>query len=714
MSLDQLRIVRRIGHGSIGDVLLVGDDSGNEYALRKIPTQSNADQIRHLLDFALPLQATLLSVCPQVIEVHDWEKMDDILYVRTEYIEGDDLADVLQHGSISEKWAIDIAMQVCDALIACHELPTPVLHGDLKPRSVRLELGQKVRVLGFSMKAPVPAEDLMSELSPWSHPYLSPERIENGRVTVASDLWALGILLYKMVSGALPFFSDSPRELHRMITKSRAPQLRKGSPDLARLIYRALGPDPTRRFASARHFRQALEDLRTDIARQQRDLKPSTESPPRPRPTTTPRERPQRPGVVTHSEAKIIGFRPVSSGIPLAAGAGGVTNLGAAVSPAPTASKASIASAPPTASAAAVANSGTRGPTSSPTQPAPTGPFEGSADGGWNPRQRVRSLPEMGTVEPDPAQRPRKVTRSSEPAKSMPDRPSPPPVRALRLTRIVTGLALTLVFLAIVGQLYSWSRIAPLQHQLNSSTLAAIDESWVRYARLCRFMSIPIGPGLNQVEAELEERLLASSRAIFDSYHADIPTTRESNWRQAEARLRNVLTLSPDDSLARAMWYCSQGHILRFEADAFDSERAPSEAMLRRSEAVAKFERSTALAPSLADPHLGLARIYAYDRFDLPALERALHDAERCGYDIGQRERAQLAGAYHRESRAVYADARQSSDPIRRRDDRRTAMMMAHRATRLYAQIPGFARADENKDSTFELVQKIKRMPIEP
>ena len=767
MSLDQLRTVRRIGRGSTGDILLVTDDSGAEYALKKIPERPTELRVSHLLRYGLPLQASLHAACPQVIDTHEWEQIDDVLYVKMEYVEGEDLSDVLRHGPISEKWAIDIGVQICEILEVCHKLPVSldgqgqigIAHGNMRPRSVRLEFGQRVRLTGFGLTPPVASDQLLINVSNGSLPYLSAERIDTGVVDATGDLWSLGIILYKMVSGALPFFDESPPDLLRMIRKGRVPQLRRGSPALARTIYRSLSPELSNRFGTARRFRQALEEVRAEFANEQRMARPKSSRPTlrtttkkgtltrsesaRPAPT-----RPPLPSKAPQSEATVIGFRPAPEGTvaqsdiatsqetPLRVGFfernQATSNLEKGTHPENAHGKPGVANQVEAAgksegesvveiklpeSSLTVSVPTRRRSRANPTRPEGVRtnnplPQGGQAVSTETLRSNIRRHPaksDRGEWTPRPAAK-------ATPIRALPSSPFPGgfPFPTRRITQGAAYIAIALFVVAVAGQVYAWSRISPLQNHLDVSSVDEIDQSWSHYAHLARFMTIPVGPGLGKVEDELEARLQSSAHAILESYHESIPKTRESNWREAENRLANLLRLSPDDELARAMMYYCQGHVLRIEAASLAKEQLPSEAMIRRAEAVERFERAAGLAPGFADPYLGLARIYAYDRFNLSGLEDALHEAERRGYNIGHRERAQLADAYFSKAKSMYADAKKSNDRVRRRDDRALAMTMAHRATQLYAQIPGFAQADRNKASTNLLVQQIKRMPIEP
>lgn len=203
---------------------------------------------------------------PAVVTLHDYGESDGVLFMVFELIEGQHLASLMRRESLSTERAVDIAVQICGALAEAHALG--LVHRDLKPANIMLHrnrLGEeKVKVLDFGIAKLVaegPTEIKTREgIVLGTPPYMSPEQARDGELDGRSDLYAVGVLLYEMVTGAPPFrYESSMQTLMAHLTEAPPPIASSAAPlALRELIERALSKRPDRRFESAEAFAEAL------------------------------------------------------------------------------------------------------------------------------------------------------------------------------------------------------------------------------------------------------------------------------------------------------------------------------------------------------------------------------------------------------------------------------------------------------------------------
>jgi serine/threonine-protein kinase len=227
------------------------------------------------------------------------ETSDDVPYIVMEYLEGESLGEVLEREErLPVERSVDIVLQVLDGLHAVHS--EGIIHRDLKPENVflaRQSGGEEiVKLLDFGISRLSSTQmDQSSRLTEagkvYGTPYyVSPEQAE-GRLDVdhRADLYAVGIILYEMTTGRLPFRSTSYATLMVDIITKPPPDPRDHLPelpvDLVAVINQALAKSPAMRFESAQHMARALQPIRTHSSRRISHPPPAS-APPLPRPAT--------------------------------------------------------------------------------------------------------------------------------------------------------------------------------------------------------------------------------------------------------------------------------------------------------------------------------------------------------------------------------------------------------------------------------------------
>ena len=161
------------------------------------------------------------SVDPRVTKVYWYGEISGDLAVEMEYVEGRDLSVVLAEGPVQPGRAAVITLELCEMLENLRI--AGVVHGDLKPKNIRIDTAERIRVMDFGVaKALAKSRDYTQALF-GSIAYCSPERLDSGSMDLASDLWSLGVMLYQMLSGSLPFEGTTPERLERRIRSGEPP-----------------------------------------------------------------------------------------------------------------------------------------------------------------------------------------------------------------------------------------------------------------------------------------------------------------------------------------------------------------------------------------------------------------------------------------------------------------------------------------------------------
>jgi serine/threonine-protein kinase len=197
---------------------------------------------------------------PNVCRVFDIGDADGIPFLTMEYIDGEDLASLVRRiGRLSSDKAVEIARQVCAGLAAAHE--RGVIHRDLKPANLMLDSSGKIRITDFGLAVLAAGLD-STDVKAGTPAYMAPEQLEGKEVTVKSDLYSLGLVLYEILTGKRAFNANTLPELIKQ-RESSAPAnpsalVRDLDPLVERVILRCLEKDPAERPASALQVAAAL------------------------------------------------------------------------------------------------------------------------------------------------------------------------------------------------------------------------------------------------------------------------------------------------------------------------------------------------------------------------------------------------------------------------------------------------------------------------
>lgn len=273
------QIEKRLPGGGMGRVYLATDSGTDERIALKLiehaPDPDSEEVVAAEREGAM-LQVQLAELDPRVTRVWEYGDTGDYFYIAMEYIEGEDLAEVLARHRIGHPFAVRIAIDILEVLQKAHTLRTTidghdhhgVVHGDIKPRNVRVMPDGQVRLLDFGISKALSATRKFTRNVFGSVQYSSPERLNAGVVDVPADLWSIGVMLFEMLTGKPYFGAENAARLETLIRSYT--QLQAIPPDLPpglrSILAKALAPDPLRRYLTAQAFRDDLRAFQEGMA----------------------------------------------------------------------------------------------------------------------------------------------------------------------------------------------------------------------------------------------------------------------------------------------------------------------------------------------------------------------------------------------------------------------------------------------------------------
>jgi hypothetical protein len=260
----QYEIVRKIGGGGMGVVYAARDTKlGRTVALKFLPPQWSHDEGAKQR-FVREAQAASATDHRNICTIHDIGSTDDgRLFIVMAYYEGQTLKHKLEAGPLDIETAIEIAAQVAEGLAKAHA--QGVVHRDIKPGNLMVT-DEAVKILDFGLAKFATALQLTIEGSTLgTAAYMSPEQVRGEETDARSDLWSLGVVLYEMLAGRVPFHGAYAEAVAYAIRNETQTSLRAQRPEvseaLEQLVFRMLHKEPAVRFQSARDVARALRTL---------------------------------------------------------------------------------------------------------------------------------------------------------------------------------------------------------------------------------------------------------------------------------------------------------------------------------------------------------------------------------------------------------------------------------------------------------------------
>jgi serine/threonine protein kinase/tetratricopeptide (TPR) repeat protein len=255
-------ILEKLGEGGMGVVYLAEDTKlDRKVAIKFLPhhISGNSDERKR---FEIEAKAAASLNHPNIATIYAIEEYDNELFIVMEYIDGQELKDRIDAGSLSVEESIDISIQIAKGLKAAHN--AGIVHRDIKSSNIMLKEDDQVKVMDFGLAKVRGGKQITKvETTLGTAAYMSPEQTSGDAVDHRSDIWSLGVLVYEMLTGQLPFKGDYDQAItYSILNEEQQPLtgLRTGIPmEMERIVNKCLQKNPSDRY---QHVDEFIVDLR--------------------------------------------------------------------------------------------------------------------------------------------------------------------------------------------------------------------------------------------------------------------------------------------------------------------------------------------------------------------------------------------------------------------------------------------------------------------
>jgi len=271
-TVSHYKILEKIGEGGMGEVFLAEDTKlKRKVALKFLPQEftKNRDVVER---FQREAQAAAALSHPNIVTIYEINQHEDQTYIAMEYVEGKTLKEIIkenstlktQHSTLSIERIIDISSQICAGLSKAHK--AGIVHRDIKPQNILIDKENQVKILDFGLAKLKGVGQLTRETSTLGtvH-YMSPEQALGKEIDHRTDIWSLGVVMYEMITGEMPFKGDYEQAIIYAILNEKPKPLNDLRPEtpaeLCQIIEKSLSKDPDKRIQDVEELMQEIKTL---------------------------------------------------------------------------------------------------------------------------------------------------------------------------------------------------------------------------------------------------------------------------------------------------------------------------------------------------------------------------------------------------------------------------------------------------------------------
>jgi eukaryotic-like serine/threonine-protein kinase len=268
------RVLRKLGTGGMANVYLAEDEELGRRVAIKVLDERHASDEQFVERFRREAKSAAALSHPNIVSIYDRGEARGAYYIAMEYLEGRTLKELIaRHGPLSIRTAVGYARQILAALRFAHR--HGLVHRDIKPHNVLVDVDGRLKVADFGIARSNASQLTEAGSIIGTAQYLSPEQARGAPVDQRSDLYSLGVVLYELLTGVVPFAGDTPVEIAmKHLSGVPEPPSKKRtevSRDLDMVVIRSLAKRPDERYQSA-------EEMDADLARVERGLAVSDET----------------------------------------------------------------------------------------------------------------------------------------------------------------------------------------------------------------------------------------------------------------------------------------------------------------------------------------------------------------------------------------------------------------------------------------------------
>jgi TolB-like protein/Flp pilus assembly protein TadD/predicted Ser/Thr protein kinase len=261
-TISHYKILEKLGEGGMGVVYKAEDTKLRRTVALKFLSPQTLGTEDDITRFVQEAQSAAALNHPNICTIHEIDETDGHSFITMEWVDGQVLKDKARSGPMDTDEALDIAMQVAEGLREAHE--RGIIHRDIKSANIIVTPRGRAKIMDFGLaKTPDRAQLTKAGTTVGTAAYMSPEQAHGGEIDHRADLWSLGVVVFEMVSGQLPFKGDHEQAvLYSIVNEEPKPLtgLRTGVPvELERIVSKCLAKDPGERYQTATDL---LADLR--------------------------------------------------------------------------------------------------------------------------------------------------------------------------------------------------------------------------------------------------------------------------------------------------------------------------------------------------------------------------------------------------------------------------------------------------------------------
>lgn len=270
---NRYEVLEMIGNGGMATVYRAKDHVLNRYDAIKVLKDEFTTDTDFIKRFNAEAQSAAALAHPNIVQIYDVCNEDNMYYIVMELIQGKTLKEIInEDGKLSWKWSVNIAMQIASALETAHK--NNIIHRDIKPHNIIITEDGIAKVTDFGIAKAVSNSTITAfGTTIGSVHYFSPEHARGGYTDAKSDLYSLGIVLYEMLTGRVPFDADTPVSVALKQVQEEPVDPIKYNPDipisLNRIILKAMQKDPNLRYQNATEM---LKDLTLALKKPNEDF----------------------------------------------------------------------------------------------------------------------------------------------------------------------------------------------------------------------------------------------------------------------------------------------------------------------------------------------------------------------------------------------------------------------------------------------------------
>lgn len=259
---NRYEIIKKVGNGGMATVYKAKDHTLNRYVAVKILKDEFTTDEEFIKRFNSEAQAVASLTNPNIVSVYDVGNEGNLYYIVMELVQGKTLKEVIQEdGKLSWKWSLKVAMQIAQALDAAHK--NNIIHRDIKPHNIIITEDGMAKVTDFGIAKAVSNSTITAfGTTLGSVHYFSPEHARGGFTDAKSDLYSLGVVMYEMLTGKVPFDADTPVSVALMHMQEKPTEPIMINPSIPvsvnKIVIKAMQKDPNLRYQSAKEM---LKDL---------------------------------------------------------------------------------------------------------------------------------------------------------------------------------------------------------------------------------------------------------------------------------------------------------------------------------------------------------------------------------------------------------------------------------------------------------------------